>query len=226
MRVLLVEDDVRFAAVLMRALRRCGHEPQHVQTVGEASRAVGYDFALVDLTLPDGDGVALCRSLREERDDLPIIVLTARSEPRDRVGGLRAGADDYMVKPVAFEELQARIEAVVRRVRPRPMGQYRLADLLIDFDTHRVWVGERQIEVTRKEFQILALLMREPGAIVPRDRVLVEVWHTTWQGTMRTLNVHMTNLRNKLDHAATIETVRGVGYRIVAGHGIADGGLP
>lgn len=223
MRVLLVEDDLRFAAVLMRALRRCGHEPQHVQTIGEAAGAVGYDFALVDLTLPDGDGVALCRSLRARREDLPIIVLTARGEPRDRVSGLRAGADDYMVKPVAFEELQARIEAVVRRVKPHPQGQCRLADLLVDFDTHRVWVGERQVDVTRKEFQILALLMREPGAIVLRDRVLVEVWHTTWQGTMRTLNVHMTNLRNKLGAAATVETVRGVGYRIVAGASDPDG---
>ena len=216
MRVLLVEDDLRFAAVLAKALRRCGHEPQLIQTAGAAARAAGYDFALVDLTLPDGDGIDLCRLLRDRREDLPIIVLSARGDQRDRVAGLRAGADDYMVKPVAFLELQARIEAVLRRVKPRSTGRYQLAELVVDGDAHRVWVGDRSLDLTRKEFQILVLLLREPGVVVHRDRLLVEVWRTTWHGSMRTLNVHMANLRHKLDGAARIETVRGVGYRIAA----------
>jgi DNA-binding response OmpR family regulator len=216
MRVLLVEDDIRFATALSSGLRRGGYEVDLVSTAAAVPDVPTHDLLLLDLGLPDGDGVDVCRRVREN-SDVGIIMLTARSQERDRIIGLRCGADDYVVKPFGFAELHARIEAVLRRVRPRPSGIRMIGTLRLDLDRHSVQVGRTPLSLTRKEFQLLAILMAEPEVAVKRERLFTEVWRTTWQGTSRTLDVHMTSLRSKIGAAAQIETIRGVGYRIVAG---------
>jgi DNA-binding response OmpR family regulator len=213
-RVLLVEDDRRFAAALSDALRRSGYDVDHVRTAAQALAAPRCDLVLLDLGLPDEDGVDVCRRLREH-SDVGVIMLTARAEERDRVVGLRCGADDYVVKPFGFAELQARIEAVLRRARPRPAGARIVGDLRLDLDRHQAYARDEPIELTRKEFQVLAVLTEQPGAVVRRERLLAEVWRTSWPGTSHTLDVHLGTLRSKVGDAVRIQTVRGVGYRVV-----------
>lgn len=216
MRVLLVEDDLRFATALTAALRRSGYDVQHAATASAALAAPPCDLVLLDIGLPDGDGVDICRRLRED-SDVAIIMLTARGEERNRVVGLRSGADDYVSKPFGFAELQARIEAVLRRARPRPAGARTVGRLRVDLDRHLAYVDGEPITLTRKEFQLLAILAAEPEVAVKRERLLREVWHTSWRGVSRTLDVHMATLRQKIGEGAQIQTIRGVGYRIVAG---------
>jgi DNA-binding response OmpR family regulator len=218
MRVLLVEDDLRFATALTAALRRSGYEVEHVPTAAAALAAPPCDLVLLDIGLPDGDGVDVCRRLREN-SDVAIIMLTARGEERNRVVGLRSGADDYVSKPFGFAELQARIEAVLRRARPRPAGARTVGRLRVDLDRHLAYVDGQPVNLTRKEFQLLAILAAEPEVAVKRERLLREVWHTSWRGVSRTLDVHMATLRQKIGAGAEIQTIRGVGYRIVAGVG-------
>lgn len=216
MRILLVEDDHRFATALTVGLRRAGYEVEHAPTVAAATAASPCDLVLLDLGLPDGDGIDLCRNIREQ-SDVGVIILSARGQERDTVTGLRCGADDYVVKPFGFAELQARMEAVLRRARSRPSGLRVVGQLRVDLDRHSVHIGSEPITLTRKEFQLLAILAAEPEVAVRRDRLFAEVWHTSWQGTSRTLDAHMTALRSKIGAAAEIQTIRGVGYRIVAG---------
>ncbi len=214
MRILLVEDDFRFARALAAALRRAGYEIEHATTAAAALAAPATYRVLLDLGLPDADGTEVCRQLRE-RSDVGIIVLTARGEERERVAGLRCGADDYVVKPFGFPELQARIEAVLRRARPRPEGVHRVGRLTIDLDRYVAYVDGRPVTLAKKEFQVLAMLAAQPEVAVRRDRLMQEVWHTSWRGTSRTLDVHMTTLRSKIGDGAHIQTIRGVGYRLV-----------
>jgi DNA-binding response OmpR family regulator len=216
MRVLLVEDDARFARALTAALRRSGYEVDHAPTAAAALAAPPGDLVLLDVGLPDGDGMDVCRRLRAQ-GEVAIIMLTARGEERDRVAGLRGGADDYVVKPFGFAELQARIEAVLRRARPRSAGVREVGELCVDLDRHEARVSGEPVTLTRKEFHLLTLLVTEPGAAVRRERLLTEVWQTSWRGTSRTLDVHMATLRGKIGESAQIETIRGVGYRIVPG---------
>jgi DNA-binding response OmpR family regulator len=216
MRVLLVDDDTRFAGALTAALRRSGYEVDHAATAAAALAAHPGDLVLLDVGLPDGDGMDVCRRLRAQ-GEVAIIMVTARGEERDRVAGLRGGADDYVVKPFGLAELRARIEAVLRRVRPRQSGPRVVGRLRIDLDRHEVCVGDRPVILTRKEFHLLTLLVTEPGTAVRRERLLTEVWHTSWRGASRTLDVHMATLRGKVGEGAQIETIRGVGYRIVPG---------
>jgi DNA-binding response OmpR family regulator len=214
MRVLLVEDDHRFATALTAALRRSGYDVDHAATAAAALAAPPCDLILLDLGLPDGEGIEVCRRLRQH-SDVAIIMLTARGEERDRVVGLRGGADDYVVKPFGFAELQARMEAVLRRARPRPAGAYTVGRLRVDLDRHHAYIGDEPVPLTRKEFQLLAILVAQPEVAVRRERLLAEVWHTSWRGTSRTLDVHMATLRSKIGAGAQIQTIRGVGYRIL-----------
>jgi len=215
MRVLLVEDDLRFATALTAALRRSGYQVDHAPTAADALAAPPGDLVLLDLGLPDVDGVEVCRRIRAQ-SDVGIIMLTARSEERDRVIGLRCGADDYLVKPFGFAELHARIDAVLRRARPRPAGVRTAGRIRVDLDQHRAYVDGESITLTRKEFNLLAILAAAPAVTIRRERLFQEVWHTSWPGTSRTLDVHMANLRAKIrEEIALIETVRGVGYRLV-----------
>jgi DNA-binding response OmpR family regulator len=216
MRVLVVEDDARFAAALCSGLRRGGYQVDLVATAADVPAAPQCDLVLLDLGLPDGDGIEVCRKLRQETA-VGIIMLTARGQEVDRVAGLRCGADDYVVKPFGFAELYARMEAVLRRAHPRPAGVRIVGRLRVDLDRHSAHAGAEPIGLTRKEFQLLALLMAEPERVVRRERLFCDIWHTSWHGTSRTLDAHMTSLRSKIGKAARIETVRGVGYRILAG---------
>ncbi|WP_046468983.1 response regulator transcription factor [Allosalinactinospora lopnorensis] len=215
MKVLLVEDDVRLADALTSALRAHGYEVSHVTTGAAALNAAPADLVLLDLGLPDYDGVDLCRKLRE-RDDVAIIAVTARGTERDRVSGLRVGADDYVVKPFSFAELTARMEAVLRRVRTSRPQPVRIGPLRLDMDAHQVTRDGAPIPLTRKEFDLLTALARDPGSVVPKQRLLIEVWNTDWQGTHRTLEVHIGTLRAKLGEPGLVQTVRGVGYRLAA----------
>ncbi len=224
MLVVIIEDDDSIAAPLAKGLARQGYdverfdrgEPALHRLQGDgASRAP--DVVLLDLGLPDVDGFELCRILRAE-SDIPIIVVTARGEEVDRVVGLELGADDYIVKPFGFRELVARIRAVTRRLQHRPADseQMGVGDLQIDPRTRRVTLRGEEIPLTPKEFDLLALLASDPGAVYSRSRILEEVWDPHWYGPTKTLDVHVASLRKKLGAPSWIETVRGVGFRLRA----------
>jgi DNA-binding response OmpR family regulator len=212
-RILLVEDDFRFSSVIVATLRRAGYDVTHVTMVADALAAPTCDLVLLDLNLPDGDGLALCRRLRRD-SDIPIIVLTARGDEQARIAGLHSGADDYMVKPFSLGEMRARIDAVLRRARPRAAGVRVLGRLHVDLDAHVATVNDTPVPLTRKEFHLLSLLVAEPGVVVSRERLIAEVWLASGPGVSRSLDVHMARLRTKLGDAVRLETVRGVGYRI------------
>jgi two-component system response regulator RegX3 len=217
MRVLLVEDDQTIASPLVRGLEREGFAVVHAECGADALtglRATTPDVVLLDLGLPDIDGFELCRELRAT-SGVPIIVVTARGEEVDRVVGLELGADDYVVKPFGFRELVARIRAVRRRANGRTAGHAAtLGDLVVDRRTRRATVEGRALSLTPKEFDLLALLADDPGAVCSRQRILDEVWDPHWYGPTKTLDVHVASLRRKLGHPELIETVRGVGYRL------------
>lgn len=215
MRVLVVEDNFRVARGLETALRQRGYDVIRAATAAEALAAPPVDLVLLDMGLPDRDGLEVCRELRR-RGDVAIIAVTARGEERDRVNGLRIGADDYVVKPFGVAELHARIDAVMRRAArtQSPQATVVIGDVSVDLDAHRVEVDGREIALTRKEFDLIAALAKQPGTVVTRDRLVALVWHTTWAGNAHTLEVHIASLRGKLGRPRLVQTVRGVGYRL------------
>ena len=218
MHVLVVEDEDAIAEPLVEGLRREGFEVTRVATGGEALAAPASDVVLLDLRLPDVDGFTVCRELRA-RSEVPIIVVSARGEEVDRVVGLELGADDYVVKPFGLRELIARIRAVTRRAHAHGDGAavLRVGPLTIDTRAHRVTLDGAEVQLTAKEFDLLALLAREPGVVVEREQILRDVWHTTWYGSAKTIDVHVAALRRKLGDPGWIETVRGIGLRLRAG---------
>ncbi|MEV4280394.1 response regulator transcription factor [Actinoplanes xinjiangensis] len=219
MRILLVEDDRRVGAVMTSMLQRRGYAVEHAATATAALEAAPCDLVLLDLNLPDGDGIDVCRALRARSEHLGIIAVTARGEERDRVTGLRVGADDYVVKPFSMAELQARIEALLRRtVRQSPVagGIIEVGPIRIDPAARTVEVDGEPRTLTRKEFDILGSLARQPGVAMSRERIMLDVWQTTWSGK-HTLEVHVASLRAKLGDPGLVETVRGVGYRLRTG---------
>lgn len=214
MKLLLVEDEDAIAEPLAEGLRREGFEVERVATGAEALEAHEPDLVLLDLGLPDTDGFSVCRELRG-RSEVPIIMVTAKGEEIDRVVGLEVGADDYIVKPFGFRELIARIRAVTRRQHGGPApGPVELGPLVVDTRSRRVALDGREVVLTPKEFDLLALLASDPGAVVPRSKILEEVWQTNWFGSSKTVDVHVAALRKKLGDPAWIETVRGVGFRV------------
>jgi len=216
MRVLLVEDDDSIAVPLVRGLEREGFDVTRVATGAGALTAAPADIVLLDLGLPDMDGYAVCRRLRES-SEVPIIVTTARGDEVDRVVGLELGADDYLVKPFGFRELVARIRAVTRRTEraaTAPATTLRWGGLEVDLRTTQATLDGRALDLTRKEFDLLSVLARDPGATVRREQILEEVWDAHWFGSTKTLDVHIASLRKKLGRPDLIETVRGVGYRL------------
>ena len=216
MRILIVEDDDAIAKPLADGLRREGFEVTRVATGEEALEQQLPDLVLLDLRLPGIDGIEVCRRLRA-RSDVPIIVVTAKGEEIDRVVGLELGADDYIVKPFGFRELLARIRAVMRRVRPgSDRALIRVGALEIDVRGRRVTLDGTSLALTTKEFDLLALLASEPGVVISRQRILREVWDTEWFGPTKTVDVHVASLRKKLGEPGWIETVRGVGLRLVS----------
>ena len=215
MRILIVEDDDAIAEPLAERLLREGFEVTRVATGEEALEASLPDLVLLDLRLPGVDGTEVCRRLRA-RSDVPIIVVTAKGEEVDRVVLLELGADDYIVKPFGFRELLARVRAVMRRVRPDSERQrIQVGELEIDVRGRRADLGDHRLSLTTKEFDLLALLASEPGTVVSRQRILREVWDTEWFGPTKTVDVHVASLRKKLGDPTWIETVRGIGLRLV-----------
>src|SRR5438477_12352432 len=215
MRVLVVEDSPRVAQGLRTALRLRGYDVVCASTAAEALSAPPVDLVLLDLGLPDRDGLEVCRELRR-RGEVASIAVTPRAEERDRIAGLRIGADDYVVKPFGMAELQARIDAVMRRAARSVarQGGVTVGALSIDLDAHRVTSDGTESSVTRKEYDLLAALARRAGAVVTRDQLLADVWQTTWVGSPHTVEVHVASLRGKLGDPALVQTVRGVGYRL------------
>jgi DNA-binding response OmpR family regulator len=214
-RVLIVEDEDAIAEPLAAGLRREGHEVSRVASGQGALDAPEPDFVLLDLRLPDLDGYEVCRALRA-RSGVPIIMVTARGEEVDRVVGLELGADDYIVKPFGFRELMARMRAVTRRVAGKQDGRrlLRAGELEVDLRRRSALLAGRALTLTPKEFDLLALLASDPGAVFDRQRILQEVWGTSWQGAGKTIDVHVASLRKKLGDPGWIETLRGVGLRL------------
>ena len=210
--VLVVEDDPSLATQLVRGLSRGGYRVDHVMTGQEALTAGDPDVVLLDLGLPDADGVEVCRRLRE-RSDAGIIIVTARGEEPERVLALDAGADDYLVKPFGLAELLARIRAVLRRVRPG--GEVlRHGPLTVDLRTRKVTVHGREVALTPKEFDILECLASDPGRVMTRQEILESAWDAHWYGPTKVLDVHVAALRRKLDVPGLIETAYGRGFRL------------
>jgi DNA-binding response OmpR family regulator len=225
-RVLLVEDDEPVAESLRRGLRRYGFVVEWVTTGGAALEHEGpYEVVLLDLGLPDTDGLDICKELRR-RGDVPIIVISARSDETDRVVGLELGADDYVSKPFGVREVIARIRAVMRRTQPRTLSAETGPDrygtrLTIDRKAARVRLDGAEVALAPKEYSLLAFLTEEPGALMSREQIMEAVWDANWFGPTKTLDVHVAALRRKLAGAITIEAVRGVGFRleVVSGQG-------
>jgi DNA-binding response OmpR family regulator len=224
-RVLVVEDDDRVAAALQAALVRHGMQVERVgQGLAVLPRLPDVDVVLLDLGLPDVDGLEVCRRIREA-GDVPVIVVSARGRVDERILGLHHGADDYLVKPFDVGELVARIHAVRRRrgVAPGPAngsadGVVQLGDgVVLDRARHVLTVAGVPVALSRKEFAVLGLLADADGAVCTRDRLVAEVWGRRWAGADRTLDVHVATLRTKLGRPGMVATVRGIGYRLVAG---------
>ena len=212
MRVLVVEDDPAVAEPLLAGLQRNGIEVDHVVYASQViTAAQGVDVILLDLGLPDGDGLEVLRELRRTLD-IPVIIATARGDETDRIVGLELGADDYVVKPFSVRELAARVRAVARRRRIEP--NLESGRLIVDRTRHLVTVDDQPVELTAKEFDLLAVLAEEPGRAVTRQELFSRVWDPVWIGTGKTLDVHVASLRKKLGDPELIETVRGVGYRL------------
>lgn len=223
MRVLVVEDDPALAKVLVRGLSEEGHAVDGAATVAAASEATSvneYDLVVLDLGLPDGDGVDFCRRFRSLGSGTPILMLTARDELSDKVAGLDAGADDYLTKPFAYPELAARVRALLRRPRDAASPVLTSGDIRLDPAAHTVWRGAIMIPLTPREFSLLDYLLRHPTQVCSRETLLEHVWDAHYDGLSNVVDVHIANLRRKLELVGRpdpIETVRGVGYRLTTG---------
>jgi DNA-binding response OmpR family regulator len=223
--ILIVEDEESITTPLAEALERDGFTAEIAHTVADAlgrGRALRPDLVLLDIGLPDGSGLDVCRELRSS-SNVPIIILSARGEEADRVVGLELGADDYVVKPFSAREVIARIRAVLRRASSPAApseGPIEIGNVRLDPARRTASIDGTALELARKEFDLLALLMREAGTVVQRERLIDEVWDVNWFGSTKTLDVHVSALRKKLDDDAAdsryIHTVRGVGFRFAS----------
>jgi two-component system response regulator RegX3 len=231
--VLIVEDEESITVPLSEALTREGFATEVAGTVAEALERAGRtqpDLVLLDVMLPDGSGYDVCRELRRD-SRVPIIMLTARGEETDRVVGLELGADDYVVKPFSAREVAARIRAVLRRASETSSratdGPLRVGELRLDSDKRSATLADEELDLTRKEFELLELLMREAGSVISRERLIEEVWDMNWFGSTKTLDVHVSGLRRKLGDDPSdprfLHTVRGVGFRFTGPEEIEAG---
>lgn len=220
MRYLVVEDDQAIGRLLRRGLEAAGHEADWSQTGAEAFASVVshcYDAVVLDLRLPDGDGMELCERLRRETPYLPILILSARDRAEDRIKGLNCGADDYLVKPFVFEELLARLAAIQRRsVLGREAVPIRNGALHVDAQTRTVTYDGKTSELTVREFQLLEYLLKNRNKVVSRSAILNQVWGADADVSDNSIDVYVGYLRKKLDISARLVTVRGVGFRLSA----------
>ncbi len=215
--ILLAEDDEGIRLPLVRALEREGH---HVEAVATGNDAVAagvdgtHDLLVLDIGLPGVDGLEVCHRVREGRPAVPIVFLTAQDGEMETIRGLDAGADDYITKPFRLTELMARVRSQLRRLTAEQLSA---GDVRVDVAARRAWQGDRELDLSPKEFDLLALLVREAGRVVTRERIMAEVWDENWFGSTKTLDMHVSWLRRKLGEDADaphrIVTVRGVGLR-------------
>jgi DNA-binding response OmpR family regulator len=222
MRILLVEDDLKAARLLARGFEEEGFVVDHAASAeqgDELAFVTDYDLIVLDWLLPGKDGLTLCRELRHRGTATPILMLTARDALGDRVAGLNTGADDYLTKPFAFEELLARARALLRRSEMMRPPVLAVADLSLDPHTHVVTRAGAAIELTPKEYALLEILMRHAGAVVSRSRLAEQVWKSDLLAIDNLIDVHISKLRRKVDapgHVSLIQTVRGRGFRLAA----------
>lgn len=223
MHILVVEDEKRLANLLRRVLS----EERHTVDVAfdgvsgyDLAASDTYDLVVLDLMLPGMDGLEICRQLRASNIQTPVLMLTARGAVEDRVAGLKLGADDYLVKPFAMEELLARVGALLRRGRtPQASAQLQVSDLALDLTRHEAERGGRVIELTAKEFALLEFLMRHPGQVLTRTQIIDHVWRYDFDALSNVVDIYIHYLRDKIDRGFArqlIKTVRGVGYKIEA----------
>ena len=218
-RILIVEDDERIGSTLLRALEGNGYSARHAPTGRRGLAAVADqrpDLVLLDLGLPDLDGLDVCRQIHQADPTIDIIMLTARDEELDVVVGLDAGAVDYITKPFKLAELLARIRAQLRRTEPRLSSRSNAGDLIIDRDARRAWLAGNELTLRAKEFDLLARLLADAGIAVTRETLMADVWDEHWFGSTKTLDFHIAALRRKLDEPdaeGRITTLRGIGYR-------------
>jgi two-component system, OmpR family, response regulator len=225
MRILIVEDEPKLARLLARGLAEEGH-PADVAATGEEALwmagSAAYDAIVLDVMLPGLDGFAVCRTLREREIWTPVLMLTARGEIEDRIEGLDTGADDYLLKPFAFDELLARLRALVRRAPAERPVELAAGDLRLDPAARRAWRGATELELSTKEFALLELFLRRAGEALSRVQLLDGAWDMSFESRSNVIDVYVRYLREKIDRPfgrQAIETVRGIGYRLRA-----DGG--
>jgi len=222
MRVLVVEDEKKLGDLLGRGLREEGYAADVADRGEEAlwmARAVPYDAIVLDVMLPGADGFEICRRLRGDGVWTPVLMLTARDAVDDRVVGLDAGADDYLTKPFSFEELLARLRALTRRAPAERPTVLEVDDLRLDPASHRAWRGDRELDLSAKEFALLELFMRRRGVTLTRTQLLDGAWDISFESRSNVVDVYIRYLREKIDRPfgrESIETVRGVGYRLRA----------
>ena len=220
MRVLVVEDERKLGELLRRGLGEEGYAADLADRGEEALwmvRAVDYDVVVLDVMLPGADGFEICRRMRDSGVWAPVLMLTARDAVEDRVSGLDVGADDYLTKPFAFEELLARLRALTRRAPPERPTVLEVGDLRLDPAAHRAWRGDQELDLSAKEFALLELFMRRPGMTLSRTQLLDGAWDIAFESRSNVVDVYVRYLREKIDRPfgrSSIETVRGVGYRL------------
>jgi two-component system OmpR family response regulator len=222
MRVLVVEDERKLGELLRRGLGEEGYAADLADRGEEALwmvKAVEYDAIVLDVMLPGADGFEICRRMRDGGVWAPVLMLTARDAVDDRVNGLDAGADDYLTKPFAFEELLARLRALTRRAPAERPAVLEVGDLRLDPGAHRAWRGDHELELSQKEFALLELFMRRPGMTLSRTQLLDGAWDIAFESRSNVIDVYVRYLREKIDRPFgrnSIETIRGVGYRLCA----------
>ncbi|MHB1131247.1 MAG: response regulator transcription factor [Chloroflexota bacterium] len=219
-RILVVDDDPKILSLMRRGLAFAGYAVSTAADGEEALRLARDNppqLVVLDVMLPGLDGLEICRRLRAGEPELPILMLTAKDRVPDRVAGLDAGADDYLVKPFAFDELLARVRALLRRLRPSEEGALRCADLVLEPATHEVWRGGRRIDLTTREYELLEFLLRHPRQVLGRDLIFDRVWGSGFLGESNLIDVHIMRLREKIEAGGEprlIQTVRGAGYSL------------
>lgn len=225
MRLLIVEDEVRLAGLIRRLLVEEGHAVDTVDSGGlalERAQAVSYDAIVLDVMLPDVDGLEVCRRLRGRQNHTPILLLTARDTVEDRVAGLDAGADDYLIKPFAFAELSARLRALGRRTTRTLNPILQVADLRLDPARHQAWRGDCELTLPNKEFRILEYMMLNPNRVLTRSMIAEHVWDYEFLNATNVIDVHIRSLRRKMDDPYAVKrvvTVRGAGYKLSSDDG-------
>jgi DNA-binding response OmpR family regulator len=224
MRILCVEDTLKLAASLKRGLEQEGYAVDVLHDGLDAEKRLmlshaDYDMVLLDLTIPGKDGITLCKEIRARGLTLPVLMLTAKDTVDDKILGLDSGADDYLIKPFVFEELLSRIRALSRRPRVAHAPELTIGTLTLHSATQKIYASGEEIDLTLKEFRILEFFMQHPNEVLSRQRIIDHLWDFSFNPLSRVMDVHINNLRNKLDtkgYGTSIQTVRGVGYRLSA----------